>query len=102
MRSEGYGIYLVSHSVRPFVCLSITTFSFFVFKKMNNSEISHHPVHPFPMVEINSNLYPDLAYDSTLCLQWCYIRNNYLIEGASCNVLMCNAIPIYTQGYSTM
>ena len=49
-----------------------TKVCYYVFKKMNNSEISHHPVHPFPMVEINSILYPDLACDSTLCLQWSY------------------------------
>ena len=54
------------------LCTKVCYYGNFVFKKMNNSEISHHPVHSFPVVEINSNIYPDLAYDSTLCLQWCY------------------------------
>ena len=51
------------------LCTKVCYYGNFVFKNMNNSEISHHPVHPFPMVKITSNLYSDLAYDSTLCLQ---------------------------------
>ena len=51
----------------PIALCTKVYYGYFVFKKMNNSEISHHPVHLFPMVKTNSNLYPDLAYDSTLC-----------------------------------
>ena len=53
------------------LCTKVCYYGNFVLKKMNDFEISHYPVHPFPMVEINLIVYPDLAYDSTLCLQWC-------------------------------